>query len=180
MNKTESATSDRKFGMNRYVPTRGNQKHDPDLFGAAETKVCRTCKIGKPHTDYHRSPKNGRMQVRGRDCRDCFNRLRRESLGRFGYLKWFLPKKYGITVEDYHRMRAEQNYRCAICGLHEDTLVGNHNRNERRLQVDHCHDSNKVRGLLCGDCNVAVGRLRDSATAAFMAFLYLEKWRPIP
>jgi hypothetical protein len=57
---------------------------------------------------------------------------------------------YGITLEDYNRMFAEQNGKCCICGIHASELKG-------PLQIDHIHANGKVRGLLCNKCNVRLG-----------------------
>lgn len=59
--------------------------------------------------------------------------------------------RYGICHEDFVTMLNEQNGVCAICRQPEPT--------GRNLAVDHCHDTGKVRGLLCFGCNTALGRL---------------------
>ena len=68
-----------------------------------------------------------------------------------------LKGRYGITPEEYDRLLAEQGGRCAICrGLPEHT-----NRPKHWTEifcVDHDHDTGKVRGLLCNDCNLVIGR----------------------
>jgi len=74
---------------------------------------------------------------------------------------------YGITLEQYNEIREAQSGRCAICKRHESEL-------KRALHVDHDHATGKVRGLLCEDCNVALGRFRDDAAALFNAFTYLS------
>jgi hypothetical protein len=61
-----------------------------------------------------------------------------------------LKNVYGITLQQYEKMFKEQNGKCGICGIHQDTL-------KKSLCVDHCHKTNKVRGLLCKNCNVALG-----------------------
>lgn len=75
-----------------------------------------------------------------------------------------LMSNYGLTVEDRQRMVDEQDGRCAICLRHEtddNFPVGPFG--SRALVVDHCHQTGQVRGLLCNNCNVAVGLLQDSA-----------------
>lgn len=71
--------------------------------------------------------------------------------------------RYGITPEDYARMLAEQDGKCAICldPPHEGNTLKRWNG---KLAIDHCHDTGTVRGLLCNNCNLVVGRGRDSAT----------------
>lgn len=61
-----------------------------------------------------------------------------------------LKVKYGITQNDYDAMKSSQDFKCAICGTHEDDL-------KRVLCVDHCHDTGRVRGLLCDTCNKFLG-----------------------
>lgn len=61
--------------------------------------------------------------------------------------------KYGISPSDRDRMLAEQDHRCASC---RDPLVTG-----QGTHIDHCHDTGKVRSILCNHCNVALGHLRD-------------------
>ena len=77
-----------------------------------------------------------------------------------------LQSKYGITLEDYNRRLAEQGGGCAVCG---GTDKG------KCLAVDHAHDTGRIRGLLCGRCNPAVGYLKDSADLARKVADYLDK-----
>ena len=64
-----------------------------------------------------------------------------------------------------------QNHKCAICELDEvDSLHG-------KLSVDHCHRTGKIRGLLCVNCNTAIGKLKDSDALLQKAINYLVKHR---
>lgn len=78
-----------------------------------------------------------------------------------------LVLKYGITFEDFKAMLKNQNYQCAICGIHQAQLV-------YRMAVDHDHSTNKVRGLLCRPCNHAIGLLKDDPRNADRASEYLK------
>ena len=66
-----------------------------------------------------------------------------------------LKRKFGISVEQYDEMLHRQNGVCAILGCGAATADG------KRLHVDHCHTTGRVRGLLCGKCNRALGLLDD-------------------
>ena len=88
--------------------------------------------------------------------------------GRDEYYALNIQKLYGITLQDYYAMRDEQNGQCAICGKHESSF-------KKRLGVDHCHKSGKVRGLLCFHCNHAIGKLDDSPKLLRTAADYLER-----
>lgn len=63
-----------------------------------------------------------------------------------------LKKSFGITIDEYERMLAQQDGRCAACKGEPGA---------RALAVDHCHESGLVRGLLCHPCNTALGLLRE-------------------
>ena len=89
-------------------------------------------------------------------------------------LNWSL-RKYGITLEEYDRMAENQGGVCAICG-NKDILIGPDGTSKiRRLAVDHCHDTNKVRGLLCSCCNGGLGLFKDSNILLKKALKYLTK-----
>ena len=65
-----------------------------------------------------------------------------------------LRHRYGIDVEDYERLLAEQDGVCAIC---KRAPTPENTRRKGVLFVDHCHDSRAIRGLLCNDCNLIIG-----------------------
>jgi len=80
-----------------------------------------------------------------------------------------LLQNYGITIEQYKEMLTNQNESCAICG-NKSALINK----AQRLHVDHCHTTGKVRGLLCSNCNQAIGKFKDSETLLKKALLYLQ------
>lgn len=83
-----------------------------------------------------------------------------------------LQKKYGITLEDYTQMLTTQNKVCAICKKEET------NKNKGitfALSVDHCHETNEIRGLLCSACNTAIGLLKHDEKLLKSAINYLLK-----
>jgi hypothetical protein len=82
-------------------------------------------------------------------------------------------KKFGITIAQYQAMLEEQKSVCAICGKPER---GTRNGITRWLNVDHNHDTNAVRGLLCTNCNVAVGMMFENRDILRAAISYLDKW----
>jgi hypothetical protein len=82
-------------------------------------------------------------------------------------------KKYGLTVEDYYEMLRVQNYACYICKLPETTINSKYKK-LHDLGVDHCHKTNKVRGLLCQKCNRGLGYFNDSIEILKSAIIYLQ------
>jgi len=83
-----------------------------------------------------------------------------------------LKKNFGITPEDYENMLTSQNGVCAICKQPE-TKLDYRSKKLLPLSVDHCHSTNKIRGLLCADCNRAIGMLHDDVTILESAIKYL-------
>lgn len=78
--------------------------------------------------------------------------------------RW-LKRKYNITLDDYQKLLKKQNGECAICGQISSE--------SRTLDVDHCHKSGKIRGLLCPNCNVGLGNFQDNILLLQKASLYL-------
>lgn len=83
-----------------------------------------------------------------------------------------LQEKFGISLEKYNQMHAAQDGKCAICGNPEQIK---RNGKVRWLAVDHCHKRDKVRDLLCGNCNPMIGYAKDSIEILEKAIAYLRK-----
>ena len=64
-------------------------------------------------------------------------------------------KNTGVSAEQYRVAKILQGFQCAICGIEEDRLT-------KALSADHCHKTGKFRGLLCMQCNSALGNFKDS------------------
>lgn len=81
-----------------------------------------------------------------------------------------LRRKYGISPEHYDKLLKSQGGRCAIC-------VSLPKR--RKLDVDHCHKTGVVRGLLCWRCNTAIGKFQDDPNILEQAASYLKRARQL-
>lgn len=75
-----------------------------------------------------------------------------------------LKHKYGITLQDYDNLYAQQEGKCGICGVDVTHTSG---------YVDHCHITGKIRGILCQKCNTGLGMLGDTLQALQKATQYL-------
>ena len=73
-----------------------------------------------------------------------------------------LKKNYGISPEQYQEMVVTQCGQCAVCGEPEKTIDPK-SGNTKRLSVHHNHDSGVVIALCCSECNMGMGKLKDSA-----------------
>lgn len=77
-----------------------------------------------------------------------------------------LKSKYKISIDDYNNLLEMSNFQCNICDkIHS---------NEEPLAVDHCHNTKKVRGLLCRSCNTALGHFKDDTQNLINAIKYLK------
>jgi hypothetical protein len=120
-------------------------------------KFCRSCGEVKPHSEWHRNATAS--DGLSTSCKAC-----RASKGRAGHLK----RQYGITEAERDEMIASQVGLCVIC------------LKAPAVHVDHCHETGRVRGVLCFNCNSAIGKLGDDPDAVRRAAAYLEgsSWKP--
>jgi hypothetical protein len=125
--------------------------------------LCTRCREAKPVDAFARD--SNRLSGRQGWCRACFTQYRQANRGRRrGQQRvWQLEKRFGITVEEFEAMLARQDGKCAICGRDPG----------HTLRIDHCHETGRVRGLLCLTCNAALGKLENpawmEAATAFLA-----------
>ena len=82
--------------------------------------------------------------------------------------RYALRHTYGLTLEDYDLMLARQGGVCAICGTAKPNGFG------KFLAVDHCHDTGRIRGLLCGNCNHGLGKFDHDPKRLRRAIRYLQ------
>ena len=82
------------------------------------------------------------------------------------YKKEWNIKKYGLSLEDYNNMLDKQNHNCEICSV---SFLDN------KHFIDHCHTTNKVRGLLCLNCNTGLGHFKDNIERLTQAINYLQE-----
>ncbi|BDE38399.1 endonuclease VII domain-containing protein [Streptomyces lividans] len=120
-------------------------------------KLCRTCGAVKPHSEWHRNAtaSDGLATC----CKAC-----RAIQGREGHLQ----RHYGLTEAERDQLIADQGGVCCIC------LAA------PAAHVDHCHETGRVRGVLCFSCNAALGQFKDRPDAIRRAAAYVEgiAWKP--
>lgn len=81
-----------------------------------------------------------------------------------------IKSEYGITAHQFHEMIIEQENKCALCEKYF-----NHNGTKTNFGIDHCHKTGKVRGLLCYQCNSAIGYVKESTTTLEKMIAYIKK-----
>lgn len=82
---------------------------------------------------------------------------------RLGYKKATLRKKYRLTIEELEALKNANGNKCWIC-----------NKESKKLYVDHCHTTQKTRGILCPNCNTFLGRVEDNTETVARVILYLQ------
>lgn len=146
---------------------------DTNFFGKDKgtrdklTTSCKKCR-NKYNTEYRKNnPEfikkiNEANRERRKKYYSCPERKRK-------YKDRNLRYTFGISIEQYEEMLRLQNGKCKICG----NLKGSNFHDY--LSVDHCHKSGKIRGLLCGQCNVGLGSFRDNTKFLNLAINYLKE-----
>lgn len=126
-------------------------------------KRCTKCGQSKPIAEFTTLCSGKRAGYTLPTCRDCANASARDYLRRKPRSPEYvrnarLKTLYGITLADYSRMFAEQGGRCRLCRREPLPKYPN-------LDVDHCHRTKRVRGLLCRTCNIHIGFIENHRAA---------------
>jgi hypothetical protein len=136
-------------------------------------KKCRCCLERKSNENFPASY-TGNPSTKCQDCWDAgFQGVNNRITGTFR--DYWLRKKFGIGEEDYAALFEKQGGKCAICG--SDSPKGRKSGRGGKVNnfyVDHCHQTGKVRGLLCNHCNRGLGLLGDNLAALESAVTYLK------
>jgi hypothetical protein len=133
---------------------------------------CSTCNEMKIHAEFYRdsSMKHG-LSSYCKQCQKVYDKkyqLTDKYKVKVRKTKW---RKQGIevTYTQYEQMIAASNGACEICGKTE-------NQFGKGMCVDHDHDTGTIRGILCTDCNMGVGNLKDDLDLLYKAVAYLERY----
>ena len=87
----------------------------------------------------------------------------------------YYKRQYGITDADLAKMKEEQDNKCFLCG--SEGFLMDKEKHVEKLAVDHCHDTGKVRKLLCHNCNRALGMFKDNPDILRKAANYIEEYK---
>ena len=82
--------------------------------------------------------------------------------------------KYGVTPAEYDALRERAGYCCEICGIAESDMP-KRNHIGISLHLDHCHQTKRVRGVLCFHCNAMLGHAEDKPEVFEKAIAYLKE-----
>ena len=140
-------------------------------------KKCTVCKEIKPLDEFY----NRTISIDGKAyrCKICDNKAGKEYKKRHkrrqleNQRKNTRKHKYNLSEEDYQKLILEQKGLCAICGIRL-MVYGQNSHKSDTLCVDHCHETKTVRGLLCSNCNRALGMFKDNISNLVSAIRYLK------
>ena len=139
-------------------------------------KICRSCNISKSEDEYYRNALKCKACVKKANKE--YYEKNRERINQRSY-QWFennksrhnlnaqkwrkknpvktkasiLKNQYGITMLQFEDLLKQQDHKCGVCKKPQSEM-------KKAFSVDHCHTTGKVRGLLCNNCNVAIGLLK--------------------
>ena len=134
-------------------------RHDRAITGEYSKGSCRECHRERSRNNYVRDRETIRQRERERN--------RRDFAADPSYWKRLgLRRRYGLSPQEYEAGVAKQGGVCAICKRSPPP--------NKRLHVDHCHDTGKVRGFLCLKCNAGVGQFGDCAELLRRAASYVD------
>lgn len=141
-------------GISYYIPRKIKQTGTPKKYpqGYFKDKNCKNC--GKSF-----SPQAPSEYYCSDFCK------------RYAYIEAYYIRNYDLTIEAYLDLAEKQNFRCAICNKENFVMGANHSG---VLVVDHNHNTGEIRGLLCHNCNRALGLLQDDINIVKNIIPYLE------
>lgn len=131
-----------------------------------ETKTCVTCGEEKPTDEFY---------FQRRACKPCVRedqRRFRDSQPDYNHAR-NLQRRYGLSVDEYQTLLANQNFACPICEVEISNTI--EYKGKRPVAVDHNHDTGDVRGILCSMCNLMLGHARENTSILYRAIVYLSE-----
>lgn len=142
------------------------QKSITDYQRMERLKTCTKCKEHKKLSEFGRDKK--KKDGTNPQCKQCNRERTRSWHTKNRIRKKFsnIQRRYGISNDDFFIRMEEQEWKCDICKI--DITIST-------AYVDHCHDSGKVRGLLCRHCNTTLGQAKDNPETLRRAADYLER-----
>lgn len=167
-----------------------------------EFKFCNKCGVLKPLTDFYYRKDTGKYRPTCKRCKNTLDAEQKKKRREYNksqwqknkdkrtkqYREWYDKryydtdqverrrshnyKKYGLSSEEYMEMYKKNEGKCYICNQPE---IIKRKGKVKRLAIDHCHSTGKVRGLLCQNCNRGLGLLKDNIEVLENAIKYLKE-----
>ena len=142
-------------GKGKFMLLQKQKRREKEV--ATGLRKCSCCKKEKLLSSFHLSSQKERTNR----CKDCVSGA-------------FLRYRYKISESDFWSFCKKQNFKCAICEIKLEIKEGSTWR-PKTVAVDHCHITDKVRGILCSNCNTGLGMFKDSQSNLHAAIRYLRE-----
>lgn len=144
--------------------------HQPITEGVSR---CARCELTKSAKAFYTVLKRDKLTL-FRYCKPCCTLVGKDKKARLTKAelqalvqKYHLSNHYRMTVDEFNELRyTRQKGKCAICQGHLHPA-----------HIDHCHKTGKIRGVLCGHCNLGIGNLKENITTLRNAIKYLQKYQ---
>lgn len=167
MNRKEALEAGEKTYDGKPCKNCGTTLKNVSDYGCVECNRERARKLQAEKRADGRNKEVRRRYEQGEAGKAARARYNSGEAGRANNWKYQIQRRYGISGEQYETMLTEQEYSCKICGCSVED-------NGKSLAVDHCHDTGKVRDLLCHNCNVGLGNFKDNVELMMKAIEYLK------
>ena len=151
-----------KCGEEKEFSEFHKDNHNLDGF----TYACKKCRNNSYNKYYEENPE--KVKIKNDSQKENRKFYYSSEKGVESSRRSHLKINFNITLEEYNEILISQNYKCCICNNYETSY-----RNEV-LSVDHCHNTGKIRGLLCNTCNRALGLFKDNVELLTNAIKYLN------
>jgi len=159
----------------------GANKYTAYTYVTDTEKRCSLCEKIKPHSEFHKDPKNIRAKGLAYYCKDCANRKSREhhkrkhaSSEEYRLAKKanYIKSRFNISLEKYNELLENQKFVCGICGIYLK-------KHKHFAHLDHDHSTGKIREFLCTNCNRGLGHFMDSPQLLIKAATYITKHKEL-
>lgn len=139
-------------------------------------RICISCKTIRPKSEFYRFPQHvDGLRHTCIPCMKAYDKKRYKKKSKQSHINQ-LMKWYGLSLEDYEKMYSDRKGKCDICGIHKPPRNYKYGaKPHMSICVDHNHKTGKVRGLLCFQCNFALGNFKDDIELVRSAVRYLEE-----
>jgi len=138
---------------------------------------CSSCNIEKPNSEYGKVNQIGRKRLFRSRCSICLRKDSKKTYSTEKSRNRHFKRCYKIDINQYNELFRLQEGKCLICEkqFESDSLYF-----KDRLVIDHCHTTGKVRGLLCSNCNTAIGMMNENINSFKNAICYLATEHDLP
>ena len=133
-------------------------------------KTCNKCGESKSLNSFYTKNKKGDPMRYAPTCKGCELKHRQKQ---YNGLSVITRKKVGMSESEFLELVEQSDSKCNICFRQLD--VTKSTEYNKRICLDHCHTTNKARGILCNSCNTALGLVKEDISNLENMIRYIER-----